>query len=739
MSLFSVLRESYSARGSSHVLVGALFVPLALFLALAKLFEYSILNLLTPFELEELFLTRATLPLLMGVLAGVLVGACSRLLPRSSLLRFALGLALFVAMAAGVTALFPPKIAAFPDPSLFRYDFTEWLSTQALAYIRWDVLVLLCTAALFTGLLEYTNRRFRPFLLVALHLTTFFLALVAFLNFGYFLTTGAPGDWHLLLFTFANLPALLPVMQSEMDLFRVALLCLPLVIAAWPALTLVYKRPTERTPVAPMPLKPQPLVAGVSALLILLLAAPSAQPLSHYGSSTYLNFLSPATPSIDWTSDEVQRIRSEMPLFDATSLRLVPDPKGSAVVQHPLNVVVILLESTRWDATTPYVDTLATTPFLDSLTENGLLIERMFTNLTHTNKVMAPIFGGIYPYPSGDLYESAPGAIPAQGLAALLAPHGYRSAFFTPASLEFERKDIILQNLGFDEVYGHGSFPTDGFHPKRSFGYEDRIVLEPTLQWVDQAMRSDSPFVLGLLTLTTHHAYSTPPTFAEHDFSANRNYNQYLNAVRYQDDFLRDLFAGFEARGLLESTLFVLVGDHGQAFREHGQIGHNSVIYDETLRVPALLYNPILFPEGRTIEGVWQHVDFLPTIAELMGYAIADGELPGRSLLRPYDPGRSTYHTTWNAHWASSLQRDSLKYVYHFGRRPMEVFNTFDDPFETRDLASQLPQEELARAESELMVWRQEVLHRYHKVAGRIDVDYPEFDRASHLHDATSP
>ena len=55
------------------------------------------------------------------------------------------------------------------------------------------------------------------------------------------------------------------------------------------------------------------------------------------------------------------------------------------------------------------------------------------------------------------------------------------------------------------------------------------------------------------------------------------------------DGFLAELFAGFKSRGLLENTLFVMMGDHGEGFGEHGLFQHDETTYEEGLRVPLIV------------------------------------------------------------------------------------------------------------------------------------------------------
>ena len=269
---------------------------------------------------------------------------------------------------------------------------------------------------------------------------------------------------------------------------------------------------------------------------------------------------------------------------------------------------------------------------------------------------------------------------------------------------------MILQNLGFENIYGDDAYIKTGFERANYFGYEDRVMLEPSLAWVDRATAQNQPFFLSYLTLTAHHDYHTPDSFGKKSFDADdAKLNDYLNALHYTDAFLKDLFDGFERRGLIDSTLFVIMSDHGEAFEEHGQKTHGDVVWDEAMHVPALVYNPVLFPEGRRVSGNRSQIDVMPTIAEALGYRIEGGAYPGFSLLQRVPEGRAVYHSARDANLAMAMRQDSLKFFYYNRRQPMQVYDTRNDPQERFDLADQIPPNVLKTVELKLLLWRRGV------------------------------
>ena len=674
-----------------------LLIPLALQVILVRLSEYWITN--WPHlqaRLSTLLWANALAPFLLGV-AGYL--ALRRRWPR------VLPLAHWLLAAIVTVTLLCVSAHVLPE------HMRRWWMPGAFELMRWDLLFILILALASVGLLEHLRGRWHRASLVALHLVTLGLMLFSALEFSYFLSTGALGDWELILHGLRNAWELAPLLASEISTAKLLLLAAPFFLVLLPPwlekqISTLGARPQRRAWARhPRRRMRWQGVLSLSPLVLVVLLVPR-QPLAiDYLDSSFFSLVqhlvaSPTEAALDGVD------LSEAP-FALDHLRLVATDST-----RQMNIVVILLESVRYRSTTLGDSTLPTTPFLASLAERSLRIDQMYSVVSYTNKTIPSVFAGIYPKPGPEIATSVLGQMPGTGLPTLLRPHGYRSAFFSAATLEFERKDRILQNLGFEHTQGADDYAAVAFTPKAYFGYEDLVVLEPSLAWLDEVTEANQPFFLSYLTLTAHHPYDTPPDFSKQSYVQDEALNDYLNSIRYTDGFVRDLFAAFEARGLLESTLFILLGDHGEAFSEHGFSMHGSV-WDEALHVPALLYNPVLFPEGGRIQGPRQHIDVLPTVAEALNMQLVDGTYPGRSLLQPPVPGRPLYHIGLSGKGSMALRRDSLKFIFHHRRRRMQVFNIDRDPLEQHDITNQFSDDVLRAAELELVMWRERVRQIY--------------------------
>lgn len=105
-----------------------------------------------------------------------------------------------------------------------------------------------------------------------------------------------------------------------------------------------------------------------------------------------------------------------------------------------------------------------------------------------------------------------------------------------------------------------------------------------------------------------------------------RNYmNFYGNLMKSSDAYLVKVMNTLEKAGLLDNTLVIATSDHGEMGTAHGGMRQkNFNAYEETLRVPLVYSNPKMFKTPRTNHSLVSHVDFLPTLASLLGTPAAD-------------------------------------------------------------------------------------------------------------------
>ena len=374
------------------------------------------------------------------------------------------------------------------------------------------------------------------------------------------------------------------------------------------------------------------------------------------------------------------------------------------------NVVIIFLESTRAKSTTPYNEDLDTTPFLAELANESLVMERAYAVVPHTSKAIVASLCGIPPPLDTAKTESEPGIIPARCLPDLLKEHGYRSAFFQSATEDFERRPRLVENIGYEDFFATQDMSKKGFQKTNYFGYEDNIMLDPSREWLEE--NGDGPFLATYLTATGHHQYVVPDRYGKKTFVEDREYNRYLNTMRYQDFFLMNLFAQYKDLGLYDDTTFIIFGDHGEGFDEHGLKQHDNTIYDEGLHIPLIIHQPGRWEGGEQIEPAVDELDILPTVADLLGYRIEGGTYPGASMLSPPEH-RTLRASCYHVRTCLASMRDDKKYIYNYGNKPDEYFDLARDPQERHNIIEQQSEEKIEFLRKDLLRWEARIEASY--------------------------
>jgi lipoteichoic acid synthase len=368
------------------------------------------------------------------------------------------------------------------------------------------------------------------------------------------------------------------------------------------------------------------------------------------------------------------------------------------------NVVLVHLESARARSTTPYNKDLKTTPFLDELARDSLFVENAYVVVPRSSKATVTVNCGIEP-PLFYGPEFEPGGIPSRCMTDLLEEQGYNTVFFQSSSETLDQYSAVAENLGYEEYYPSEVMDKTGFAMTNYVSYEDDIMLEPSRAWLEE--NKDKPFMVQYLTGTGHDDYRCVPNrYGYEYFADDALIDSYHNCMRMLDHFLENLINQYKEMGLYDDTIFVVYGDHGEGFGEHGRYLHGDTIYEEGLRIPLLIHTPGRFEGGERVEGLSNQTDIVPTVLEMLGYNVEDGRYPGYSLLHPLPEDRTLRFSCITDRKCLASIRGTEKYIHHYGDQPDEIFDLSKDPLEQRNLASERGIEEINERRDNLVAWR---------------------------------
>jgi arylsulfatase A-like enzyme/Flp pilus assembly protein TadD len=367
---------------------------------------------------------------------------------------------------------------------------------------------------------------------------------------------------------------------------------------------------------------------------------------------------------------------------------------GKQVAGDGLNVLLITADTTRADYLGCYGRPGGRTPNIDRLAGQGVLFEKCIASVPLTLPSHASLMTADYPYVH-NARSNGVGRLPEANvtLAEILKQAGYATQA-TVASIVLNRQFGIAQ--GFD-VY-HDVTAVEPGDAERAQRKGDEIAGDA----IDMLHSlAGAPFFLWVHLYDPHKPYETnrtpPYTPAE----------AYEDEIAFMDEQIGRLLDELHSSGLDQSTVVVLVGDHGEGLGEHAESQHGYFLYQSTLHVPLMIRCPGKIAAGTTVADVVRMIDVAPTILALLGLP----PLPhaqGQSLL-PWVSGQRcgdlyAYSETLETHGAFGLSplraATTAEWEYVLAPTP-ELYHLPDDPDETHSLAADRP-EIAARMRQEL-------------------------------------
>ncbi|RLF01385.1 MAG: hypothetical protein DRJ59_06150 [Thermoprotei archaeon] len=169
----------------------------------------------------------------------------------------------------------------------------------------------------------------------------------------------------------------------------------------------------------------------------------------------------------------------------------------------------------------------------------------------------------------------------------------------------------------------------------------------------------------------------------------------YSSQLLYVDAQVREFIHYLEDKGYLENGILIVVGDHGEEFREHGEFGHNPKLYRELLHVPFIAQGVeedlSAIKSGKEI--AYGHVNIAPTILSMCGLETPKtyvGEVIGRKTL-PYVFSEVAHSRDNTTKVNLKIAKYSvIKYPYHLildqEKGTVELYDMERDPQERRNI-----------------------------------------------------
>ena len=346
-------------------------------------------------------------------------------------------------------------------------------------------------------------------------------------------------------------------------------------------------------------------------------------------------------------------------------------------LRRPINIVWIIMESTgtRY-AMGEVFKSRPPMPFLQHLAATGWYLARHRSPSNSSATSIVAQMSGLWPVPSRRMMSvRKDNYLP--GLPAFLP--GWDRFLVTPGKLTYFFPRAFMEHNGMDELWGYRQLPS------RKVVAKDRLAkdeIETVGFFLKRLQRAKEPFLGVYYSYMPHWEY-TDYGRAWRRYHGPRLIDHYHNGLWLLDHQLRRIVDGLKAKGVLDRTLVVLVGDHGEAFGQHKKNwAHAKGSWEENLQTPAILWAPGLL-KPRKISWQTSHVDLLPTTLDLLNIAYDPYLLQGESLLQSKLRRKVSFY--WgNEATVSAIHVDGTKVQLSLTERWCRAYNLKRDPRERR-------------------------------------------------------
>jgi arylsulfatase A-like enzyme len=365
-------------------------------------------------------------------------------------------------------------------------------------------------------------------------------------------------------------------------------------------------------------------------------------------------------------------------------------------------VLILVLESTRASSLALYDPAASGGRDLLRWRDEAVVFEHVYAPVPTSAHALFSIFYGVYPY-LGPFWTSSGKAVVADSMAQFFTRTGYVTQLYVTADLNYDNVRSFAAR-GFQTVLDTNDWPGQDAYAKLPWGRDDRLLIEQIKEFITTA--GQRPFFLVGMTSNPHHPYAVDHLPAAPQAEDDNGRAAYERLVDYDVRLVTELYEWMKRRGIAQTTLLLVLGDHGEAFGEHaGDFGHAAFIYDENVHIPCFILHPRRWGLPRRIAQLGSQVDLRATIMDMM--RLHDTEPSDGVSLLGTTPDRQVINFTENGVSHFGVRDTSYSYIYtpHVGNE--QVFDRRTDPRETHNIAG-LDPVTTARYRARLQRWETE-------------------------------
>ena len=350
------------------------------------------------------------------------------------------------------------------------------------------------------------------------------------------------------------------------------------------------------------------------------------------------------------------------------------------------NVVLILVDQWRADASKREGFDLDTTPFLDSLARQGTWFDKAYCAMPACVPSRTSMITGRFPSAtrvSSNMNEKD--AFFTKDIFQIVKEQGYKTALigknhtYLEPNKDFDfYKDYNHLGTGKAQTQEEKNFnrflhQTNFYMSKEAtpFPVNEQLpskIIKTAEDFADKTAKEGSPFFMWVSIPEPHNPYqapepyysmfppeSLPPVIAgpetitkkgnmyvvekeilekgygDYEQQIPRIRSNYYGMLRLIDDQIKSLVGHLKESGELENTVILFVADHGDYVGEYGMIKKGAGVPESLTRIPMIWYGPGIVKSNGPHEAHVSNIDIMPTICDMLDVDFPDG-VQGRSL-----------------------------------------------------------------------------------------------------------
>jgi len=313
---------------------------------------------------------------------------------------------------------------------------------------------------------------------------------------------------------------------------------------------------------------------------------------------------------------------------------------------HKYNIVWLVGESLRADMMNQEV-----MPETWAFSRKAVRFENHYGSSNGTRQSLFSMFYGLYGNYWFSFLKEGRGPV----IMDVLLRQGYQINLFSSARFSYPEFNKTVFAQVPETLYHDVSELPPGL------GWQhDRENVKRMLDFIEKRQKG-RPFMTFMFFESPHARYYFPPesairkpyldvfNYATVDLQRDVGLikNRYINSCHHLDSQYGRVLRYLKEHDLLDSTIVILTGDHGEEFLEKGHWGHNSSFVEEQTRTPLVLWVPGMPP--RQVDRMTSHVDIPATLLPLLGVTTpAEFYSQGLDLLGPQGK-KFTLMVDWNA------------------------------------------------------------------------------------------